>query len=137
MTRFRTILFMLLAAVLGACMNVNDPDKLKQIQTLDLCESYYFATRPASGRIDNSWPDKNLAIKKELERRNVVTPAEWISIDHGQIQEGSSECALRAAWGFPQRVDRAATNAGNTAHYVYSQVRYADLVNGKVTVFKY
>jgi hypothetical protein len=136
MRDFRLIILSLIAAVLAACIDITDPDQVKDQPTDQLCEDYYFGQHPSTGT-STDWPTKQKDIKKELDKRHAVAPADWALIDQGHIEMGMGECALKASWGFPLRVTRSITAAGNAAHYTYTPTRYADVTDGKVTGFRY
>ena len=134
MTSLRNIAFVLLAVSLVACINISNPKQVKTMPLDQLCEGYYFGRQPSVNH-DTSWPTKQTDIKKELDRRAAVTADDWALIDQGKIQTGMSECALRAAWGYPIRIAR--TVNGDADHYIYSSVRDAYVADGKVTKFQY
>jgi hypothetical protein len=137
MSRIHLLTITGLIAMLAACVGTSDAkNQLKSMSIVDLCEDYYSARQPAVLRGDTSWPTKRADIKQEIDNRQVVSPADWTFLDSGHIQAGMSECALRAAWGFPLRVDHSTTAAGDAAHFVYSSVQEAYVVNGKVTTFR-
>ena len=98
--------------------------------TEQLCEGYYFGMHPSNG-INTLWPGKQAGIKEELEHRQAVTPADWALIDQGRIEMDMSEWCRQAAWGHPLRITHASTSDGNSAHYIYSVTRTADVLNGK------
>lgn len=132
----RIAILFLLAATLAACVNIADPDQVKDMTTEQLCEGYYFGMHPSNGT-NTFWPGKQAGIKEELEHRQAVAPGEWALIDQGRIEMDMGECALQASWGHPLRITHASTEAGNSAHYIYSVTRYADILNGKISGFRY
>jgi hypothetical protein len=136
MNDVRIIFFSLIAVMLAACIDITDPDQVKNQPTDQLCEGYYFTRHPSTGT-STDWPTKQADIKKELDKRQAVAPGEWALIDQSKVQPGVSECALRAAWGFPLRVTHSITANGETTHYTYTLTRYADVVGGKVTGLGY
>ena len=137
MTAIRFLKVSASIALLAACVGTSDAkSQLKSMPLVDLCENYYSAVQPAVIR-DTSWPSKRADIKQEIDRRQAVNATDWPAIDSGHIQAGMSECALRAAWGYPLRIDHATTAAGDSAHFVYSSRQEAYVVNGKVTTFRY
>src|ERR1700744_3375936 len=102
--------------VLSACFGTATAAKkeLKSMSDQDLCENYYFSGKPTVLRGDNSWPTKREDIKHEIDYRQLVDTNDWQSIDKGRISPGMTECGLRAAWGYPLRVDHMTTAAGAT-----------------------
>ena len=40
-------------------------------------------------------------VRKELERRGAITPAEWRLIEEEKVQPGMSELAVICSWGYP------------------------------------
>ena|ERR1700733_9695855 len=136
MNNRRIILFALLAAVLAACVDITDRDQIKNMPTDQLCEDYYFGRHPSTGT-STDWPTKQKDIKKELDKRQAVMPGDWALIDQGRLQVGVSECALKAAWGYPLQISHAVTPNGESTHYTYTLTRTADVMNGKVTGFNF
>jgi len=129
MTRYSIAL--LLTVALAGCYSTANPKLLAKTATDELCEDYYFGRHkdvdPAA-----SWPTKQQDIKNELSRRQAVGPNEWPLIDTGQVKVSDGECALKAAWGYPLRVDHLSAANGEVTHYVYASGRYADVAGGVV-----
>jgi hypothetical protein len=125
-------------AILTACIGGASAGKseLKSMSDQDLCENYYFSKNPSLMHDDKAWPTKRADIKQEIDRRHLVDANDWQLIDSGRIQVGESECGLRAAWGYPLRLDHMTTAAGDTMRFVYSPAQDAVVVGGKVTNFR-
>jgi hypothetical protein len=87
-------------AMLGLAMMVAagcaiDPARLNGLSDLEVCRGFavYSAWIISDSRADQ--------YRREIERRNLVTPEEWALVKQKRIQKGMSRCALYASWGVP------------------------------------
>lgn len=85
----------LVLAMIGVSGCAIDPARLNGLSDLDVCRGYAVY---ATWFISNSRADQ---YRHEIERRNLVTPEEWVLVEQKRIQKGMSRCALYASWGMP------------------------------------
>lgn len=91
-----------------------DPAYLNGLSDLELCRGYamYSTWIMSDARADQ--------YKLEIERRNLVTPAEWDLAAQKRIQKGMSLCALYASWGVPMSEHVVDGNAEEIRHVYHS-----------------
>lgn len=78
---------------------------------------------------------------KEVQRRGLLTPAEWTLVQERKIAAGMSLCALYAGWGAPTRENRTVVPGRVHIQHVYParysyNAQYVYTVNGRVTSYQ-
>jgi hypothetical protein len=100
-----------LAMTLSAGCATN-PTRLAGLSDLDICRGY--------GTYITWFMSDSLAeqYKREIDRRKLVTPEEWVLVAEERIQKGMSRCALYASWGVPMR-ENTVDRDGEEIRHVY------------------
>lgn len=131
---FALILVLTLTSCAGSPMRLASmtPEELTAENSYNLCNAY-----------NNN---KNENIRSEIERRNLLTDAEWELIDSNYIQVGMSELALICLKGgiipgVNGVVNVTSGSWGVHKQYVYENAfggrSYVYVENGKVTSWQY
>lgn len=116
------------AAALTSCAT---PANLAQQDDLSICRSFGIYR---IGVLAAEAPK----YRAEMERRNLLTAAEWQSVREGRVHMGMSQCGMYAARGAPDRENRTVYSGGVriqhvfNAGYRYIRATYIYTHNGKV-----
>lgn len=105
---FVRFLSVLVVSVSAGC--TTDPARLNGLGDLELCRGYavYATWIMSDARADQ--------YKREIQRRNLLTPAEWELVGQKRIRKGMSRCALYASWGVPMREDIVSADEEEVRH---------------------
>ncbi len=103
------------------------PERLANADSKQLCDDYHQV--------------KSHNVRAELERRNAITPDEWVLIDSKKVKIGMSEVAFLCAMGTPTvygAINRSTGSWGTNTQYVYRfcqtcKAQYFYVKNGKLT----
>jgi hypothetical protein len=105
---FVRFLSVLVVSVFAGC--TTDPARLNGLSDLELCRGYavYAAWIMSDARAEQ--------YKREIQRRNLLTPDEWELAGQKRIRKGMSRCALYASWGVPMREDIVSADEEEVRH---------------------
>ena len=103
---------------LSGCISWTDPKALATRDEAYLCGAYGEENRPG---VLHGYEDRIVAIRQEIDRRRAVDPTDWPVINARQVRIGMTECAFRAAWGYPDTFNATTTAYGRNIQYVYGQ----------------
>lgn len=112
------VLTLACAVLLPGCVSWTDPAQLAGRGLDDLCSAYWLYS-PNSGPDLFKYPERQSAIRTEIERRGAIAVTDWPSVESGKVTIGMSGCGVLAAWGPPTHVNNTATAAGTTSQLVY------------------
>lgn len=120
---------LLLSCLIAACTpsSMMSPERLATADSKQLCDDYHQVRSPN--------------VRAELERRNAITPDEWMLIDSKKVKLGMSEVAFLCAMGTPTvygAINRSQGSWGTNVQYVYRfcstcKAQYYYVRNGKLT----
>ena len=133
MRNVKVVLSVTICVGLAGCVNWTDPKALATRDEAYLCNTYGQENAPG---LLHGYEDRIVAIRQEIDRRHAVDPADWPAINARQVHIGMTECAFRAAWGFPNASNGTVTAWSRSIQYVYgNSYIYTDGV--RVTAVQY
>ena len=108
------------AARHAAAVQKDFEEKVSSLSNEELCLTYAARHYPSA--------------RTELEKRQVISTAEWALVDLRHIAIGMSETALLCSWG-RTRVNRTVTATGVSKQYLYGST-LVYVVDGRITAFQ-